>query len=130
MRDPEGIDRMTRVNKLLHQVLAQLLRARWGHETVAITLTGVDCAPDLYDAKILYSVLTDDKASAVSFFRKNKGAVSKALAKEVTLKRMPRLHFVYDPTLKNAANVERILNEMDTKALPPVRIKPKRKARS
>jgi ribosome-binding factor A len=110
--------RMTRVNKLLHQTLADVLRRRWASETVAITITEVDTSPDLYDAKISYSVLTDDKASAVDFFRKYKGDIAVAMGKEIVLKRTPRLHFVYDPTLKNAANIDRLLNETATPALP------------
>ena len=123
------ISRMIRVNKLLRQALSDILRGRWGSEAVAITLTGVETAPDLYDAQVFYSVLTDDKAFAVNFFRKNKGDISKFLAREVTLKRTPRLHFIYDPTLKNAAAVERLMTEIErpVQALPPVKKMAKKK---
>ena len=118
---------MTRIDKLLYQSLADLLRARWGRETVAVTLTGVKCSPDLFNAHVSYSVIGDDKKSAVDFFRKNGGAVAKALAKEVTLKRHPKLHFVYDESLKNMAGIDRVLQEMEEKQeLPPIEIKTKK----
>ena len=110
--------RMVRIDKLLRQTISDLLRSRWGQEAVAITITGVETSPDLYDAKVFYSILTDDKALGVRFFRKNNGIISKAFAKEVVLKRTPKLHFIYDPTLKNAAAVERLLNEVEVSMLP------------
>lgn len=121
--------RMVRVNKLLRLAISDILRKFWGAETVAITLTAVDTSPDLYDARVSYSVLTDDKAAAVAFFRKHVGMISKAVAREVTLKRTPRLHFVYDPTLKNAAAVERVMIELEApaKKLPAIK-KTSRKA--
>ncbi len=121
--------RMVRINKLLRHTLSDLLRARWGQEAVAITITAVETSPDLYDSHVYYSVLTDDKATAVAFFRKNVGIISKAMAEEVVLKRTPRLHFVYDPTLKNAAAVERVMHEIETPAAKlPAMKKSNRKA--
>lgn len=124
----EPISRMTRVNKLLHQATAQLLRARFGRETVAITLTRVECDSNLRDAKVYYSVLGDDKKDAVTFFRKNAGEVGRLLADEVTLKRHPKLHFVYDESLKNMASVDKIIRELEcdeVTPLPKLEIKPK-----
>lgn len=121
--------RMIRINKLLRHTLSDLLRKFWRQEAVAITLTSVETTPDLYDAHVYYSVLTDDKASAVAFFRKHVGMISKAMAREVTLKRTPRLHFVYDPTLKNAAAVDRVMMELEkpAPAAKPAARKPARK---
>lgn len=120
--------RMARVNKLLRQAISDILRARWGSEAVAITITGVDTSPDLYDARITYSVLTDDKAQAVDFFRRHKGDINKFLGREVTLKRTPRLHFVYDPSLKDAAAVEKIIIETQSQAARPSALPTMKKA--
>ena len=118
----EPIGRMRRINELLHEEIATLLRSRWSRETVAITLTKVECDPDLRHAHVYYSVLNDDKGPAVRFFRQEGGAVAKALTKVVVLKRHPQLHFLYDESLKNMANVDRILNTLDTPpaALPAI----------
>ncbi len=112
--------RMPRVNSLIHQTLAELLRRRFAAQTLAVTLTGVETSPDLWDAKVLYSVLTDDKAPAVAFFRKNKGELGKLLSSEIRLKRIPRLHFVYDSSLKEAARLDQLLSEVLPTPLPKV----------
>jgi ribosome-binding factor A len=118
MEEPLG--RMVRVDKLIYQSLADLLRARFHTETIAITLTGVKTSPDLYNAHVTYSVIGDDKASAVSFFRKNGKAIGREFAKLVKLKRHPRLHFVYDDSIKKMADVDRILTELERDACKPL----------
>jgi ribosome-binding factor A len=126
MNEPEG--RMTRVDKLLYQSLAEILRVRYPKETLAITLTGVKCSPDLFNAHVSYSVMNDDKKSAVDFFRKNAREIGRAMAKDVALKRHPKLHFIYDESIKNMASVDRLLHEMmDTHELPPIEMETKKK---
>ena len=129
MEDFVPVARMTRVNKLLHQSIADILRRRWSRETVAITLTAVECSGDLRDAKVRYSVLGDDKREAVDFFRKNVKEIGYQLAKDVTIKRHPRLHFVYDDSLKRMAAVDKALMEIEAqKVMPKVELKPKTKS--
>ena len=130
MEEPLG--RMVRVDKLIYQSLADLLRAHYGRETVAITLTGVKCSPDLYNAHVSYSVIGDDKAAAVSFFRKHGKNIGRGFAKAVTLKRHPKLHFIYDDSIKKMADVDRILTQLERdacKPLPPIEIKNKTKTK-
>ena len=90
MEDFVPVARMTRVNKLLHQSIADILRRRWSRETVAITLTAVECSGDLRDAKVRYSVLGDDKREAVDFFRKNV-MVTRAGSEPLQRRATPRL---------------------------------------
>jgi ribosome-binding factor A len=115
--------RMRRVNELLHEAIAMILRRRFSKESVAITITKVACDPDLRHAKIYYSVLTDDKGPAVSFFRREAGSIARWLSEEVIFKRHPQLHFLYDESLKHMAAVDRLLTEISAPPLP----KPKAK---
>ena len=109
----ENSGRMDKVNELLRTALADLLRARFGAAAVAITITRVECSPDLRNARVGYSVMTDDLNSARKFWKENGWKISKLLAVEVVLKRHPKLSFVHDDSLRNLAAVEKILGDLE-----------------
>ncbi len=103
---------MTRVDSLMLRVLNQILRMRFRQEALAITLTGVKCSPDMRQARVGFSVIDDNVASARKFFRQNQKKIFELLLSEVVFKKYPRLVFFYDDSLRSAANVDRILNEV------------------
>jgi len=81
-----------------------------------VTLTRVDCAPDLSNAIVWWSVIdskdadviesvSDGLDSAASFIRSR-------VARELPLRRMPRLEFRYDPTLEQGSDMLSLLREI------------------
>ena len=56
--------RNIRVNELLRQELSLILHTRFKGETVAVTLTEVDVAPDHRTAHVYYTVIGDDARRA------------------------------------------------------------------
>lgn len=81
-----------------------------------VTLTRVDCAPDLSNAIVYWSTLKAQTpesiesvatglASAASFVRGR-------LARVLPLRRMPRLSFRYDPTLEQGSEMLSLLREI------------------
>src|SRR4026207_1726069 len=79
-----------------------------------VTLTRVHVSPDLQLARVMYTVLGDEKSRtstaralgrAAPFLRRQIGA-------RLRLKRTPELTFVYDEAVAGQDRIEQILNEL------------------
>jgi len=109
----QNVSRVTRLNQLLLTSLGDIVRLRFGKEGATITLTGVDCSPDLKNAKVYYSSLDDNPATGRKFWKQNGYKIAKLMAADVILKRHPKLDFIYDDSLRNMAHVDQMLTEME-----------------
>lgn len=99
---------MPRVNELLREVLAENLeRIADSDERIGLlTLTAVDCDPDLRHAKVLFDELSPEVMEALS---ERRVALQRALSREVRLRRTPQLSFAVDPVVESARRVEEAL---------------------
>ena len=115
--------RTERVGEQIRDVLARLLREQVTDPRIGlVTLTRVDVAPDFSNARVYWSALRKEPsapdagvgpepataaglASAAGFLRRG-------LARELSLRRTPELHFVHDPSLAAGANVLALLQEL------------------
>lgn len=77
------------------------------------TVTDVDVAPDLKNAKVYVSFLGKNykKRDGIEALRKAKGYIKSQLAKRIKIRRIPDLTFVVDDTLDKAERIEEILNK-------------------
>jgi ribosome-binding factor A len=96
------------VNEVLRQVLAdQLERMEELDERLGmLTVTGVQCDPDLRHATVLLSSLGDHEAEALEEARVQLQA---AIGREVRMKRTPQLRFLADPAVAAGQRIEDIL---------------------
>jgi ribosome-binding factor A len=85
-----------------------------------VTLTRVQLSADLQSARVLYTVLGDDKARdrsaraldrATPFLRRQIGA-------RLRLKRAPELKFVFDDSIAGQDRIEQILAELHAQQPP------------
>lgn len=77
-----------------------------------ITVLGTDLSPDLEDASVRVSVLPGEYGSlAVQALNHAAGHFRKALLKQTSMRRVPRVRFVLDDTLKRAAAVDLALRQ-------------------
>lgn len=108
--------RNVRVRELLRQVLSDLLHTRYQAETVHITLTDVEVAPDHRSACVYYTVLggQEREASAHSWFRKFGGELRFQLGKKVTLKSTPALRFEPDPSVARGNRILALIDEIES----------------
>jgi ribosome-binding factor A len=113
--------RPDRVADQIRSELAMLL-AREVHDPGIgfVTLTRVQVSPDLQLARVMYTVLGDDKSRessaralgrAATFLRRQIGA-------RLRLKRTPELKFVYDESVAGQDRIEQILNELHANPTP------------
>ena len=107
-------DRMRRVNEAIRQVLADVLAGELADPRLGfVTVTDVRTSPDLRDARVFVSVLGDEEArtGSLAALASAHGLLQGRIATQLSLKRTPRLEFVYDPTTDRALRVESLLRD-------------------
>ena len=86
-----------------------------------VTLTRVSVSPDLQQARVLYTVLGDDKARAASAKALERAApfLRRQIGQRLRLKRTPELRFTYDEAVAGQDRIEQLLNELHRADRPP-----------
>lgn len=112
-----GIPRLVRVNELLKREIAEDIYRNFAgsdFEASAITVTRVECAPDLRDANVFISIFghKDQRGSMISYLNRHRQEIVRMMVKRVKLKYTPRLHFVLDESIEGGDNILAMLDEM------------------
>jgi ribosome-binding factor A len=111
--------RVERVGDQIRSELAALL-AREVHDPGIgfVTLTRVQVSPDLQQARVLYTVLGDEKARRASGQALERAApfLRRQIGTRLRLKRSPELKFVYDESVAGQDRIEQILNDLHAAA--------------
>ncbi len=106
--------RMARVNELLREIVGDELERIDADELTLVTVTGVDCAPDLRLATVYFDgpggPETDDLVLAA--FEDVRRKIQHAIGSQARLKRTPELRFVPDPAVREGAHIDRVLREV------------------
>jgi ribosome-binding factor A len=106
--------RIARVNEQMKRELIMLVQSEVRDPRIGlVTITDVEVSPDLYHAKVFFSVRgdEDERKSAGEGLRAASGFLRSEIAKRMQLRKSPELHFSYDDTLTHAMNIERLLQE-------------------
>ena len=107
--------RMARVNEVLREVLADAIEVEAGSDErlELVTVTAVECDPDLRHATVLLDSLPGPAAEALGEARPRLQA---AIARQVRLKRTPQLSFGADPAIAYGERVEKVLRDLKLSA--------------
>jgi ribosome-binding factor A len=107
--------RPDRVADQIRSELASLL-ARDVHDPGIgfVTLTRVQLSADLQAARVMYTVLGDERARAASARALDRAApfLRRQIGVRLRLRRTPSLRFVYDESVAGQDRIERLLNEI------------------
>ena len=80
-----------------------------------ISITGVDCTPDLKYAKIYYSVITnneEERADIAKGFKSASGYIRKQLAERLNLRMTPELKFISDESIERGADIAKLMKKV------------------
>ena len=81
-----------------------------------VTLTRVDCAPDLSNALVFWSSIEADSEEALASIEDGLDSaaafVRRRIAQVLPLRRTPRLEFRFDPSLEQGARILSLLREI------------------
>lgn len=113
-----GIPRLVRVNELLKREIAEDIYRNFAgsnFDAAAITVTRVECAPDLRDANVYISIFghEDNREGMIGYLNRHRQEIIRLMIKRVKLKYTPRLHFVHDESLEGGDNILAMLAEME-----------------
>jgi ribosome-binding factor A len=106
--------RIARVNEQIRRELTGLLQNDVRDPRIGlVTITGVEVSPDLYHAKVHYSVMGDEeeRKTAHDGLRAAAGYLRTEIGKRMHIRRSPELHFSFDSTLQHAMHIEKLLQE-------------------
>jgi ribosome-binding factor A len=103
--------RTARVNEVLREVLAETIErmADADERLTLLTVTAVATEPDFRHATVLFASLQETQTEALEQVRLR---LQSAVARELRLKRTPKLSFEVDPAVSTGQRVEDILREL------------------
>jgi ribosome-binding factor A len=105
-------DRMRRVNEAMREVLSEAITSELKDPRVGfVTVTAVDTAPDLRQARVFVSVLGtgSERRRSLDGLRSAHGYLQRRVADQLHLRHTPTLEFVYDNTAERAQRIESLL---------------------
>lgn len=107
-------NRTDKLNKLLLEEISEIISSEIEFDfSPLVTVTGIDVAPDLSQAKVGLSVLPFEKTEEViGKIVTERNKIASELNKKVKLRKIPRLIFIHDDTEEKASEVEKIINEI------------------
>ena len=114
--------RMGRVNGLLREELSQLILRELKDPRVAsfVTITEVDTAPDLDNARVYVSVMatTEEQADVMRGLKSAEGFLKANLRNRIQLRKIPTLTFELDSSMKRGEDllklIDRVIESDDT----------------
>jgi ribosome-binding factor A len=105
-------DRMRRVDEAMREVLSEAITSELKDPRVGfVTVTAVDTAPDLRQARVFVSVLGtgSERRRSLDGLRSAHGYLQRRIADQLHLRHTPTLEFVYDNTAERAQRIESLL---------------------
>lgn len=107
--------RSLRVGDLIrNEISSMLVKGLKDPRIGFVTVTRVEVADDLRQAKVFFSVVGsgEDSERALSGLSSARGYIRSVLARRLDLKYVPELIFREDPAIKSGARLSELLNEL------------------
>lgn len=109
--------RTDRIAQMMQRKLAQIIQQEIKDPRLPllITISAVTVTKDLGHAKIYFTALNDEAGVADVILNAAAKYLRSALARTLTLRTVPQLHFVYDESIEYARRLSRLIDDV----IPP-----------
>lgn len=107
-------NRPRRVGALLKRELSDLIAREVNDPNVGkVTITAVDVAPDLKNAKVYFTCWQDDDnhQKTLAGLIRARGFLRHCLRDRVELRAIPSLHFVYDESIERGNRISKLIDD-------------------
>lgn len=108
--------RIERINFTIRKELGNLITTRLSDPRLAgiISVTRVETARDLANARVFVSILGNDeqKASSITALNQASGLLSHGLNKRVRIRRIPKLQFVVDSNIEEGSAITKLIDQI------------------
>jgi ribosome-binding factor A len=111
-------NRLKRVSHLIKEIVSDVIRNEMKDPRIGfVTVTDVEVAPDLRAAKVFVSVLGDESQREITLKGLNSGAgfVHQRVKEQLTIKRIPSLIFVSDPSIERGVRLCSVIDSVRAK---------------
>ncbi len=78
-----------------------------------ITISAVKVTRDLGHAKVYFTVFNDKPAETAAILNTAASYLRSVLAKTVTLRTVPQLHFIYDESIEYGKRLSRLIDDVN-----------------
>ncbi|CAM4506769.1 MAG: Ribosome-binding factor A [Legionella sp.] len=114
----QNFKRTDRVAEMIQRKLAQIipLEVKDPRLNGIVTISAVKVAADLAHAKVYFTVLNNDKKLVETILNAAASYLRSALARSITLRTVPQLHFVYDESIEYGQRLSRLIDEANPPA--------------
>lgn len=109
---PKEYQRHRRVGDLIQRELAMIIeRERMYPDMSMLTISTTDISPDLKNAKIYFTAFCpeDKRKELTKSLNEDAGHYRQLLSKQIALRGVPKLQFIYDNQLENANRVNDLI---------------------
>ena len=107
--------RSDRVGDLLLELISELLAREVSDPRIgSVTLTGAEVSKDLRHARIYFRLLgaAEKKAEVLAGLKSAAGFIRAKVARDLKLRSVPTIEFVYDESQDEAQRIDDLLNQV------------------
>ncbi|MFH1847676.1 MAG: 30S ribosome-binding factor RbfA [Candidatus Omnitrophota bacterium] len=108
-------DRPQRLGAALKKEISQMIHDELKDPRIGfVTILDVDVSPDLKNAKVIFSVLGNEKAkkNALAGLKSSISYIQHLLGERLALRFIPKIRFSLDTTEEEAMHIEELLNKI------------------
>lgn len=108
--------RVGRVNEELMKALCEIVRTVKDPRVSGafVSITAVDCTPDLKNAKVYFSVMGERRKGDTQKGLENAaGYIRTQIAKMLNLRITPELRFISDESMKHGAHISALMKQIE-----------------
>ena len=111
----QSFKRTDRVAEMIQRKLAQIIPQEVKDPRLDgfVTISAVKVAADLGHAKIYFTVLNENKKLAAFILNSAASYLRSTLARSMSLRTVPQLHFIYDESIEYAQHLSRLIDEVN-----------------
>jgi len=108
--------RTDRISEIILRKLAQVIQQEITDPRLPsfITISAVQVTKDLGHAKVYFTAFNDKPEETAAILNAAASYLRTILAKTVTLRTVPQLHFVYDESIEYGKRLSRLIDEVNT----------------
>lgn len=113
----KSFKRTSRVEGTIQRNLAEIIQHDFQDSRLKglITLSQVVVSKDLSHAKVYFTVFNDDPNETEEILNASSAFLRSLLAKTLTTRIVPNLHFVYDSSVEYGQKLSRLIDQANTK---------------
>lgn len=107
--------RTDRIAEMIQRKLAQIIQQEIKDPRMPsfVTISSVKVAGDLAHAKVYFTVLDNDVGETALILNTAASYLRSALARTITLRTVPQLHFIYDESIEYGRRLSKLIDDVN-----------------